>query len=337
MSALRRLSSASRSRSPSCAARSASRSTAVASAGSSAIKRLEGRSLGGAVATPCGHPGAQLEHPGLRKSLAGQMGRRAHDLVGPAGGLSPVEPGAPDRAVVGPSPLAPRQPVAGLLETPGAGRQVGQAKPDAVVVGGRLLGLAERPCKPVNRIRIVVVVPEDAEGLGGITRPFDIPLQEALPFIALAGDPVHPSQPPPRLLTGAASRAAGAFETRFRESVATGLQSEPAPCQGRELSLFRLIRNTAPGRERGFGMALDQLTRTEPILDLAPRGPTTGEPGKPRPGLLEPPRLECTVRLAQLALELPLPGPPKPRRTPPLQAPGRPPGSREHVAWFSRR
>ena len=107
------------------------------------MKRLEGRSLGGAVATPCGHPGAQLEHPGLSKSLAGQMGRRAHDLVGPAGGLSPVEPGAPDRAVLGPSPLAPRQPVAGLLETAGAGRQVGQAKPDAVVIGGRQLGLAE--------------------------------------------------------------------------------------------------------------------------------------------------------------------------------------------------
>ena len=184
-------------------------------------QRLEGRSLGRSVATPCGHPGAELEHPGLGQARRGQMGRRADDLVGPAGGLSPVEPGAPDRGVVGPSALAPRQPVGGLLETPGAGRQVGQAKPDAVVVGQPTAWLWRVPAQSVNMIRVDIVLPQVAEDLGGIAYPLHIPSQQALPLIALARYPVDPAQQPPCLLVRAASRAAGG-ETRFCECVATG-------------------------------------------------------------------------------------------------------------------
>ena len=218
-------------------------------------ERLEGRSLGLAVATPRGHPGAQLEHPGLRKARRGQMARRADDLVGPAGGLGPVEPGAPDRGVVGPRPLAPREPVAGLVETPGAGRQVGQAEPDAVVVGGDLSARSSSR-RPARSDTAVVELPEGAQSFGGITLRSTSRCKKPPVLVVPAGDPV--SRPSSRRASSPISPSPGlaALEARLGESVAP-LSRPAGRAPGRELGLLRLVRNTAPGREGGFGMALD--------------------------------------------------------------------------------
>ena len=134
----------------------------------------------------------------------------------------------PDGAIVGPRLLAPREPLAGLVEMPGAGRQIGQAKPDTVIVRGRSSGLLERLLNPLNRIWIEVETPEVAQDHAGIARPLDIPVQDAGILGAAAGDPVEPAQEPPCLFADVAARGDGGLQTRFGESIAADLARQPA-------------------------------------------------------------------------------------------------------------
>ena len=173
--------------------------------------------------------------------------------------------------------------------------------------GADRLALPSPSVKRVNRIGVVVVAPRGCGGVSeGSTHPFDFLLRRLWHRRAgrLSSTPGSTAAAPPhpcRLLGGWRVRdtfpRAGSDRSPGRVALVTTRRAEPL----------------SPGREHGprprarLRRGPGYLTCTEQILDIAPSPPTAGQPGKPRPGLMDPPCPECTLGLAQLVLEVPLP------------------------------
>ena len=105
------------------------------------------------------------------------MGGGTGDLVEPIGGQCPGQSRAPDGRVVRPTLLATPQPVVGLGEPPGPGRQIGAAQPDTVVLGCLAPVFFQDLSYPLGRERLALEEPEIAEDLDPSRRPLPLLLE----------------------------------------------------------------------------------------------------------------------------------------------------------------
>ena len=118
---------------------------------------LQRRLLGVRVAQPSRQPGAERQHRLGLQGLGRQVPHRLDRLIEPVRRHRPLQPGLPDRRVLGAALQASLQPRIGLGEPGRAGRQVGLAQPDAVVLGRRATRLLQPGPQRIDGIRPRIV------------------------------------------------------------------------------------------------------------------------------------------------------------------------------------
>ena len=120
-----------------------------------------------------GEPGRQAMEPGRGQLRRGDATHRLLHDVAPVGRHGPVQPGPPDGHVLRAASQAGVEPPLGFVVVGGPDRQVRQAQPDAIIVGGGSVGLLEGGADGLDRggpRGQLDVCPKHLNG--GLRRPF---------------------------------------------------------------------------------------------------------------------------------------------------------------------
>ena len=207
------------------------------------------------------------------------MTNRLASHLGAVGRECPFQPGPPDGAVVRPALEAGSEPALRLLEPPRPDRQVGLAKPNAVIVRRLRRGFVQGRLDRLGRIRV------EAEGKPRseeVDRQARVAVPHCEPPVGLdqALDVVEPAFPPvkgPQTLAEREALVLGPWEGPLDDPLSVG---ESTARDRQSAGLYRgrlgqrcMPRNPFPVRQRLLGSSHRLVANPEQVVRLAPRAP----------------------------------------------------------------